>query len=86
MYFGETMSQLAKRADKLTIVRSFQTNNAEHNIVPVVCPETLGATVGALYSRVVGAAHPDSGMPTNAVLFPQSACPSLSGENVSQRV
>src|SRR5262245_5140820 len=41
MYFGDTMSQLASRADKLTIVRSFQTNNAEHNIQPIVGTETL---------------------------------------------
>src|SRR5438477_1604053 len=39
MFFGDTMSQLAKRADKLTVVRSFQTNNAEHNIQPIVSAE-----------------------------------------------
>src|SRR5262245_4974910 len=70
--FGETMPKLAAMADRLTIVRSFQTNNAEHNIVPVVSRDTLDATVGALSSRVVGSVHPQTGMPTNAVLFPQS--------------
>src|SRR3954469_476219 len=34
--FGEHLPRLAALAKKLTIVRSFQTNNAEHNIVPVV--------------------------------------------------
>src|SRR5262249_13928923 len=29
--FGDTMEKLAKHANKLAIVRSFQTNNAEHN-------------------------------------------------------
>ena len=71
------MSHLAKLAHKLTIVRSFQTNNAGHNIVPVVSPDTLNATVGALYSRVAGAVRPETGMPTNAVLFPQSVCPDV---------
>ncbi len=74
VYFGDTMSQLAKLADKFTVVRSFQTNNAGHNIVPIVCPDTLGANMGTLYSRVVGATRSETGMPTNAVLFPQSVC------------
>src|SRR5207244_3113329 len=38
----------------------------------IVGPESLGANIGSLYSRVVGATHPLTGMPTNAVLFPQA--------------
>jgi len=72
--FGSTMSQLAKLADKLTVVRSFQTNNGGHNIQPMVSPDTLNANMGSLYSRVAGATRPETGMPTNAVLFPQSVC------------
>src|SRR5438874_1369932 len=74
VYFGEPMSQLAKLAHKLTIVRSFQTNNGEHNIVPIVSPHTLNANIGSLYSHVASSVRPESGMPTNAVVFPQSAC------------
>jgi hypothetical protein len=74
VHFGDTMRRLAGLADRLTVVRSLQTNNAGHNIVPIVCPETLNANIGSLYSRVVGAVRPQSGMPTNAVLFPQSVC------------
>ncbi len=70
--FGGTMQQLAAVAHKLAIVRSFQTGNAEHNIRPIVGPESLNANIGSLYSRVAGAMHPTTGMPTNAVLFPQS--------------
>jgi Protein of unknown function (DUF1501) len=70
--FGDTMQQLAKIANKLTIVRSFQTGNANHNITPIVGPDSLNANIGSLYSRVVGPTHPTTGMPTNAVLFPQS--------------
>ena len=72
--FGEPMSQLARLAHKLTIVRSFQTNNANHNLEPIVGPDTLGANMGALFSRVTGPVRNDTGMPTNAVLFPQAVC------------
>ncbi|MBY0527228.1 MAG: DUF1501 domain-containing protein [Gemmataceae bacterium] len=74
VYFGDAMSQLAKLAHKFTVVRSFQTNNAGHNLEPIVSADTLGANLGGLYSRVVGATRSGSGMPTNAVLFPQSVC------------
>jgi hypothetical protein len=77
VHFGEHLPRLTALAHKLTIVRSFQTNNADHNIVPVVSSDSLNATLGALHSRVVGAICPDTGMPTNAVLFPQSVCPDV---------
>src|SRR5262245_39226286 len=72
--FGDTMSQLAKQAHKLAIVRSFQTGNAEHNIQPMVSPDTLHANMGSLYSHVVGAIRPETGIPTNTVVFPQAVC------------
>lgn len=72
--FGDTMSQLAKLADKLTIVRSYQTLNAEHNIKPLVGPDTFNANIGSIYSHVVGAIREKTGMPTNAVVFPQAVC------------
>lgn len=70
--FGDTMQQLAPLAHKLTVVRSFQTGNAEHNIRPIVGPESLNANIGSLVSRVIGPTHPTTSMPTNAVLFPQA--------------
>jgi hypothetical protein len=72
--FGDTMQRLASLADRLTIVRSFATGNAEHNIRPVVGPESLNANIGALYARVAGATHPATAMPTGAVLLPQAVC------------
>lgn len=74
VYFGDTLQQLARIAHKLTIVRSFQTQNAGHNIVPIVSPDSLNANIGSLYSRVVGSTHATTAMPTNAVLFPQAVC------------
>src|SRR5205085_3578328 len=72
--FGDTMSRLAKIAHKLTIVRSFQTNNGGHNIQPIVSPDSLNANIGSLYARVVGATRAETGMPTNAVVFPDAVC------------
>ncbi|MFN4259499.1 MAG: DUF1501 domain-containing protein [Gemmataceae bacterium] len=79
--FGDTMAQLASLAHKLTIVRSFQTNNAGHNIQPIVSEETLQAHMGSLVSRVVGPLHAETGMPTNAVLFPQAVCADVTKGN-----
>ncbi len=49
--FGATMTQLARLAHRLTVARSFQTNNAAHNIEPIVGPATLNASIGSLYAR-----------------------------------
>ena len=70
--FGDTMSRLAKLAHKISVVRSFQTNNGGHNIRPVVGPESLEANIGVHYSRVAGATRASTGMPTNAVIFPNA--------------
>lgn len=70
--FGSSFPKLSQRADRLTIVRSFAGGDGNHDIKPVVCKETFGSNIGSLYARVAGANRPGSGMPTNAVLFPQS--------------
>jgi hypothetical protein len=74
VHFGDTFPRLARLANRLTTVRSFQTNNAGHNIQPIVGPDSLNANIGVLYSRVVGATRADTGMPTNAVVFPDAVC------------
>jgi Protein of unknown function (DUF1501) len=70
--FGSSFPLLAQRADQLSIVRSYMSGDGNHDIKPVVCKETAGANLGSLYARVAGANRPVSGMPTNAMLFPQS--------------
>lgn len=75
VHFGATMERLAKLAHKLTVVRSFTTRNAGHNIQPMVSPASREANIGAHYARVAGATRRSSGMPTNAVLFPQTVIP-----------
>lgn len=70
--YGASFPKLAAMAHKLAVVRSFTTGNGNHDIKPIVCAETLGANLGALYSRIAGANRPGTGMPTNTALFPQS--------------
>jgi hypothetical protein len=74
--FGSTFSQLAGLADKFTIVRSFRTGDANHDIKPVMGKATLGANMGSLFARVVGTNDPITGMPLNAALFPRAVDPS----------
>jgi hypothetical protein len=73
--FGSSFPQLAKRANQLAVVRSYVPGReiSNHLIYPIVHPkETLGASLGALYSHLAGMMNPANGMPTNAALFPQS--------------
>jgi hypothetical protein len=71
--FGSSFPQLARRANQLAVVRSYVPGRevSNHLIYPIVHPkETLGAGLGALYSRMAGMTHPGNGIPTNAALFP----------------
>ncbi|HEX4000495.1 MAG TPA: DUF1501 domain-containing protein [Pirellulales bacterium] len=73
--YGGTFERLAKLAHKTTIVRSFRTGDAIHNIKPVVCKDTLDANLGSLYARIAGTNDPISGMPLNVALFPRAVDP-----------
>lgn len=79
VWFGDSLAQLAQLAHKLTIVRSFQTNNGGHNIQPLVGPDSLEANIGVHYARVAGATRPDTGMPTNAVVYPSAVSTDVPG-------
>jgi hypothetical protein len=71
--FGSSFPQLARRANRLAVVRSYNPGlRSNHDINPLVCKETLGAALGSHYSRMVGMINPANGLPTNAALFPQS--------------
>ena len=74
--FGGSFPKLAKRADQLSIVRSFTTGDANHDIKPIMGKDSFGANLGSIYSHVAGINHPVSGMPTNALLFPRAVDPS----------
>ncbi len=71
--FGPTFEKLAKLNHKFSIVRSFTTESAAHDSKPIVSKEhSAGAQIGAHYAKVAGANNPESGMPRNVWLHPQS--------------
>jgi hypothetical protein len=70
--FGSTLQRLATLNDRFSIVRSYRTGDARHDIKPIVGRPTHGANMGSLYARVAGTNHPDSGMPLNVALFPRA--------------
>lgn len=72
VYYGSSMEKLARAAGKTCVVRSFATQNAGHNIRPIVSEESGKANIGVHYARVAGTTRPKSGTPTNVVLFPNS--------------
>jgi hypothetical protein len=73
--YGSTFPLLAKLAHKTAVVRSFVTGDGNHDIKPLVCRDTYGANPGTIFSRVAGANHPRTGVPTNIALFPRSVNP-----------
>ncbi len=70
--FGGTFPMLASLANKVSVVRSYRSGNGNHDIKPIVCPDTFDANMGSIYARVAGTNRPDNGMPTNAALFPRA--------------
>ena len=75
--FGATLQKLAQRADRLSVVRSHNHAVGSHEQAHVhvltggTDPSGGGKTgfgMGALYARLRGANHPDSGIPTNCLL------------------
>jgi hypothetical protein len=70
--FGSTFERLAKLADKFSIVRSFVTGDAVHDIKTIVGKDTMKANLGSLYSRMAGPLRGGTAMPTNVALFPQA--------------
>jgi hypothetical protein len=71
--FGSSFPKLAKRANKLAVVRSYVPGRdiSNHVISPIMHQkETAGACLGSIYSRMAGMTNSANGMPTNAALFP----------------
>jgi hypothetical protein len=70
--FGATFEKLARLADKFSIVRSFTTGDAKHDIKPIVGVDTLKANMGSLYARIAGPLRPGTAIPNNVALFPRA--------------
>lgn len=77
--FGATFPRLAARADKLAVVRSFASGNADHqNYMTVAGGDNPFKTpMGSLYARVAGANQPRTGMPNNVILPAESVASNL---------
>jgi uncharacterized protein (DUF1501 family) len=71
--FGGTFPKLAAMADKLAVVRSYGSQNSDHTYGSVVSAgNPLKASMGSIYSRVAGANHPRTGMPSNILVLPEA--------------
>src|SRR6185295_17760561 len=81
--FGSSFPNLARLADRLAIVRSFSTGDANHDIKPVVSRHTNGANLGSLFARVAGTTDPATGIPRTALLFSR-AVDSTTGPELTQ--
>jgi hypothetical protein len=87
--FASYFPKLAGLADRLTVVRSFQTNHAEHNgahkqMLTADLTVKDGQPIkepglGAVYTRAAGAMHPRTGMPRHALIPPTTRYPGGSG-------
>ncbi len=71
--FGGTFPQLASRADKFTVVRSYGSGNSGHTYESVTTGgNSLKSTLGSIYARVAGVNHPQTGIPNNILLLPEA--------------
>jgi hypothetical protein len=70
--FGGTFPRLAALADRFSVVRSYGSGNADHTYGRVVSGgEANGPSASAIYARVRGNTHPETGIPTNVLVLPE---------------
>jgi uncharacterized protein (DUF1501 family) len=80
--FGGTFPKLAALADRLTIVRSYGSDNTSHTYGSAVSGgDPKGASMSAVYARVRGTNHPVSGLPTNVLVLPEAVQEGLKAES-----
>jgi uncharacterized protein (DUF1501 family) len=71
--FGSTFPKLAERADRLAVVRSFQSRNGGHTYSEVLSAGSAAkATVSAVASYLGGPTNPVNGIPSNVVILPEA--------------
>jgi hypothetical protein len=76
--FGATFPKLAALAGRIAVVRSFASNNGDHqNYISVAGGNPLKAPMGTLYARIAGANDPRTGVPTNTIVTPEAVAPGL---------
>lgn len=76
--FGAHFPQLAARADRIAVVRSYGSGNSGHTYDKVASGENpTGAAMGSIYSRVAGTNHPETAIPNNILILPEAVEPGL---------
>ncbi len=76
--FGAHFEKLGRLADRLSVVRSYQSRNSGHSYQKVASGgNETGATMGAVYSRIAGTNHPVTGMPLNTLVLPEAIDPEI---------
>ena len=77
--FGGTFPRLAAMADRLAIVRSFASGNADHQNYQTVAggDNPTRAPMGTLYARIAGPNAPGTGMPNNVLVPPEAVSPGV---------
>ncbi len=77
--FGGTFPKLAAMTDKIAVVRSFASGNADHQKYLSVAGanNSFDAPMGGIYSRIVGSVNSRSGLPTNCIVLPEAVSPGL---------
>ena len=76
--FAGSFGKMGRLADKLAVVRSYASMNADHSYLSVTSGgNSLKAAMGAVYSRVAGTTNPRTGVPTNVLVLPEAVRPGL---------
>lgn len=81
--FGGTFPEMAKRADRIAVVRSFVHKTADHvqaieQVFQAGRPK--GPSLGAVVSRLRGSTHPVTGLPTHVHLATNEVDPQYNNE------
>mgnify|MGYP003335244145 CR=1 FL=1 len=76
--FGSSFTKLSQLTDKITVVRSYASMNADHSYLSVTSGgNPMKAAMGALYARVAGANNPNTGIPNSCLVLPEAVEPGL---------
>ena len=78
VHFGSHFPKMAKLANRLAVVRSFQSRNAGHTYGAISTGgNATKAAMSAIYARVAGTNHPATGMPMNVQVLPEAVQPGI---------
>jgi uncharacterized protein (DUF1501 family) len=72
--FGGNFAQMARRANRLAVVRTYGSRNGGHTYSEVLSGGngSKSAVISAIYASLAGTHHPVNGMPNNIVLLPEA--------------